>query len=84
MTRALYCLLHLDLQGVFRENPFLFVLPFAGYLALTELLPLCGVPWRLPGCACRRPGCLRCSPCGWCMALAATSFSLGFFKAPNL
>lgn len=48
MTRALYCLLHLDLQGVFRENPFLFVLPFAGYLALTELLPLCGVPWRLP------------------------------------
>ncbi len=48
MTRALYNLLHLNLKGVFLENPFLFVLPFAAYLALAELLPLCGLRVKLP------------------------------------
>lgn len=48
MTRALYCLLHLDFKGVFRENPFLLVLPFAAYLALSELFQATGLRIRLP------------------------------------
>lgn len=47
LTRALYCLLHLDFADMLHENPFILIVPYAAYLAIAELLALC-TPLHLP------------------------------------